>query len=118
MDDTSLMRALRNDGMSIAVIAQKFDLTKAEVTRQLGEGRVDPRVARTYRRFQEAMGDQALTASEIGERMGGKGSNYINSYLLGMEERGHVVKAGSRKGRGGTLNLWRIVPLDVLGSDE
>lgn len=118
MDDAALMRALFDEGLSVEVIAEKFDLLPGEVTRQLEEGRVDPRVARTYRRFRSAMGDQVLTASEIGERMGGKASNYINSYLLNMEARGHVRRMGTRPGRGGTLNLWRMVPHEVLGNDE
>lgn len=113
MTDEQLMRALFADGLTIRVIAEKFEVPHATVLEALGieaPAGMDPRAVATYQRFWHVMGEAVLTSAEVGQRLGGKSATYAGVYLQQFRARGlaeQVMKVGGKA-------LWRMVKVDEL----
>lgn len=113
MTDEQLMRALFTKGLSIRVIAEKFEVPHATVLEAVGieapDG-MDPRVVATYRRFWMLMGEAVLTSAEIGQRLGGKSASAAGVYLQNLRARGLAEQVMKISGKA----LWRLVKVDEL----
>lgn len=113
MTDEQLMRALFKKGLSIRVIAEKFEVSHATVLEAVGieapDG-MDRRVVATYRRFWMLMGEAVLTSAEIGQRLGGKSASAAGVYLQNLRARGLAEQVMKISGKA----LWRMVKVDEL----